>query len=918
MPRRLWPALLLCALIPTPAPAQEVERAKPGWLLPMPEVDADPKVPTLKAVVGHGWGEDISACAEIERYLRALADAAPDRARLIPYGRTIERRDLNYFIISSPANIARLDEIRAANLRLADPRTTTPEEVKRLAADVPAIVLMAYGVHGDEISSGDAAVLTAYHLLADRRAETKALLDKVVVILDPMQNPDGRDRFVHFHRENRGVAPDADPVAAERVHRWVSGRYNHYLFDMNRDWFLQTQVETRTRVAAYLRWQPHVTIDSHEMGTDAGHYYFDPPIEPILELITPRQREWFARFGRSQGRRFDAFGFGYTTREHYDGFYPGYGSTWPVLHGSIGILWEQPSARGLVVEREDGTTLHYHDGVRHHYVSSLSTVETAAANARELVDDFAAYRASAVAMGREGPVRDYLLLPGDTPARAARLADLLVKNGVEVRRTTGPVKVKAKADRDAPEKEWTAPGGSYHVALAQPAARLARSLLDPHFDMGEDVRRRELDRKARRLNDEIYDLTAWSLPTAFGVTALAVTAPAAIPSEPDPGPRSAGRVIGPERARVGYLVPAEDDEAMRLLAAMILKGFRAHVFDQPTKLGGVAFAKGTLLFRTADNPNTLHAAIRRAVADHGLMAYATDTGLVDEGAGLGGFDVTWVKPPKVAMLVDRPASPFSGHTWYLFDQAWHYPLTRVPAGSLSDLELNKYNVLILPDGRYPGPLGEPVVVRLKEWVRGGGTLVLVKGAASWATEKSAGLLASKPVKKPVKDDASKPATQTGGKPEPQAKADAKAVATGDKPGVSDEPKTDIKPDGKKNEETPDAVPGAFLRASAYDDHFVTFGVPPEFSPLVNTDLILAPLKPTDGRNLVNFAPRGRLLASGFCWPATLDLMAGKPLVLYQALGKGHVVAFADDPNFRAMVPTTQRLFLNAVFLGPGH
>ncbi|HEY2154585.1 MAG TPA: M14 family zinc carboxypeptidase, partial [Isosphaeraceae bacterium] len=552
MPRRSRPALLIpyALFLATAAPAQEAARNRPGWLLPMPEVDADPKVPTLKAVVGHAWGEDISSVAEIDRYLHALADAAPERVKLIAYGRTIERRDLSYLIVTSLANLARLEEIRAANLRLADPRKTTPEEAKSLAANLPAIVLMAYGVHGDEISSGDAAVLTAYHLLADRRPETRALLEKVVVIIDPMQNPDGRDRFVQFHRENRGVAPDSEPLAAERVQRWATGRHNHYLFDMNRDWFLQTQVETRTRVAEYLRWQPHVTIDSHEMGSDAGHYYFDPPIEPILELITPRQRDWFARFGRNQGRRFDAFGFGYTTREHYDGFYPGYGSTWPVLHGSIGLLWEQPSARGLVVDREDGTTLHYHDGVRHHYVSSLSTVETAAAHARSLVDDFYEYRASAVALGHDGPVRDYLLLAGATPARAARLAELLVKNGIEVRRTTAPVTVKAKAGLDRVETEWTAPAGSYHVAVAQPAARLARSLLDPDFDMGESVRKRELDRKARRLDDEIYDLTAWWLPTAFGVTALAVSSETAIPSDATSEPKATGRVIGPERARV--------------------------------------------------------------------------------------------------------------------------------------------------------------------------------------------------------------------------------------------------------------------------------------------------------------------------------------------------------------------------------
>ena len=204
---------------------------------------------------------------------------------------------------------------------------------------------------------------------------------------------------------------------------------------MNRDWFLQTQVETQTRIAAYLRWQPHVTIDAHEMGSNS-EYYFDPPADPILELITPKQREWFGRFGTRQGRRFDQYGFPYTSREVYDAFYPGYGSTWPTLHGSIGILWEQAGARGLVIDREDQKKLHYHDGVRHHYVSSISTVETAAAMGKELVKDFYEYRASAIALGRDGPVRDYVLLPGATPARTARLARLLVNNGIEVRRVT--------------------------------------------------------------------------------------------------------------------------------------------------------------------------------------------------------------------------------------------------------------------------------------------------------------------------------------------------------------------------------------------------------------------------------------------------------------------------------------------------
>ncbi len=904
MSQRKWKvAVLAIALSAVGSSVLSAVENPADWLLPLPEVDRDPRIPTLEQIAGHRWAHDISSHAEIERYLRALSAAAPDRTKLVPYGQTIEKRTLYYLVITSPKNLARISEIQAANLRLADPRVTTPEQATAIAQSNPAIVWMAYGVHGDEISSGDAAILTAYHLVADRRDSTRALLDKLVVIIDPMQNPDGRDRFVNFHRESRGIAPDPDPLAAERVQRWAFGRFNHYLFDMNRDWFLQTQAETRDRVAAYLQWQPQVTIDAHEMGPNS-EYYFDPPADPILELITPKQREWFGRFGTRQGRRFDQFGFPYTTREVYDAFYPGYGSTWPTLHGSIGILWEQAGARGLVVDREDQKKLYFHDGVRHHYISSLSTIETAAATAGDLLHDFYDYRASAIALGRDGPVRDYILLNGSTPARAARLAKLLVANGIEVRKLKSPATVKARANTESTAADRSAPAGSYHVTVAQPAGRLARSLLDAQFDMGEPFRKRQLDRKVRRLGDEIYDLTAWSLPLAFGITSLAIDGPFKIDSERAPAPRASGAVSGPAKAKVGYLIHAEDDAPMIALAKMLSLGYRVHVLDQPTKLGGENFAKGTLLVRTVENPESLHEIVHELAGEFGLSVTATDTGLVDEGAGLGGVFVTWIKPPKIAMLIDRPAAPSVGHTWYLFDQVWKYPATRIPGAAFAELDLAKYNVVILPDGRYPGPLGEPFVARLKDWVRGGGTLILVKGAALWATEKTAGLLASKPVKKPVKNPGDSSAvTEPDKKPPSTEKAD--------------KPAAEPKGEPEKNEETPDPVPGAFLRATVYDDHFVTFGSPPVITTLINTDLILTPLKPTDGRNLVNFVPKDPLV-SGFCWPQTLELLSGKPLVVYQSLGKGHVIAFADDPNYRGMSPTTQRFFLNAVFLGPGH
>jgi hypothetical protein len=307
-----------------------------------------------------------------------------------------------------------------------------------------------------------------------------------------------------------------------------------------------------------------------------------------------------------------------------------------------------------------------------------------------------------------------------------------------------------------------------------------------------------------------------------------------------------------------------------------------------------------LILKVHENSEQVHDQVITAANNFGLKVLATDTGLVDQGAHLGGPDVRWVKPPRVAMLVDRPTSYTSGHTWYLFDQVWQYPVTRVAGRALGNLDLSKYNVLILPDGNYSDAEapGERTVNRLKDWVRSGGTLIAIKGAAAWAAGDKVKLLATKVEKKPMKPGDSKTTAEP---------AESAPAAPGTSPGAE-----------RQEGEPPDPVPGAFLHASVYDDHWITFGMNRTTDVLVNTNLVLSPLKPMDGRNLVTFAASDNLLRSGFCWPETLKQMAGKPFVLYQSLGDGHVVGFVDDPNFRAMCPEVQRLFLNAVLLGPGH
>jgi putative intracellular protease/amidase len=889
LPRFVLPAFFLLVLCAAFAPAQgPAARGEAAWLLPVPELQPDPKIPTLAQIVGHAWGREISSHGEIERYLHALSKAAPERCKLVHYGRTNQGRNLYYLVISSAKNMKRLDEHAANNRALADARNTSPQRAKDLAAAAPAFVWFAYCVHGNETSPSDAALLTAYHLLADTRPQTAELLDHLVVILDPLQNPDGRDRFVQFHRETRGAFDQEHPLAADRQERWPGGRFNHYLFDMNRDWYLQTQRESQARVKAYLEWKPQIFVDAHEMGPDST-YFFDPSTEPYNPHTLARQKEWHLKIGRHHAARFDEHGFAYSTREMFDAFGPQYGSTWPTLHGAIGILWEQAGVRGRVIARKDQTKLYYHDGVRHHYVSGLATLEAAAKGRQQLLLDFYANSADSVRLGDSGPVRAFFLLEGKRPRRAEHLAALLRRNGIEVQRTTAAGVVQAADIVEGKSREHAIPAGSYFIPLDQPASRLALTLLERHQDMGAAYIKRQEDRVGRGLPDEIYDATAWSLPLAFDVPCLAATSSVALSSEPFASGPKPGDVLG-RRAKLGYMLSGADDGVLPTLCQWLGEGLRVRVLSEATKVAGHDFPRGSLLVRVAENPERVHDAVAAAAQKHGVVVHAVESAFVEEGASLGGPNVRWVKPPRVLLMTERPAQYSVGHTWYLFDQVWRYPVTRIAGNKLVETDWSKFDVCILPHGKYTDAEApnEDTVRRLREWVNGGGTLVLVGGAAAWATGDKVKLLASKIE---------------------QRRTDAGPVT----------PAADKKDEREKEEKRlPLAVPGVFLRADVRGDHFVTWGLGPKAHVFYSGDLIFQPLKePADGKNLVVMTgQRDNLLVSGYCWPQTLDLLPGKPYALAQKLGKGHVIAFADDPNYRAFSPHLQRLFFNAVFFGP--
>ncbi|MGH9220956.1 MAG: M14 family zinc carboxypeptidase, partial [Vicinamibacterales bacterium] len=365
----------------------------------------------MKSVLGHDHGEVITPPEGVAQYLQALQKAAPTRSRLIEYARSWEGRPLWLFVIGSPDRIAKLEQVKSDLQRFGDPRRTSGADADRLLKELPVVVWLIHGVHGNEISSADAALVEAYHLLASQGdAGVDTVLRDALVLIDPMQNPDGRARFVFQNLQGRAATADPAPYSAEHDEPWPGGRSNHYLFDMNRDWFAQSQPETRGRIKIGLEFLPQITVDLHEQGGDNA-YYFSPPAEAINPHVTKSQIAAWELLGRANAARFDERGWAYYIREVYDAFYPGYGDSWPTFQGSIGNTYEQASARGLAFTRRDGDTLTYRDGVMHHFNAAIVTAVTAARNREKFMRDYLEYRRTAIAEGEKGPIREYVIVP---------------------------------------------------------------------------------------------------------------------------------------------------------------------------------------------------------------------------------------------------------------------------------------------------------------------------------------------------------------------------------------------------------------------------------------------------------------------------------------------------------------------------
>ena len=908
---RRFAALLLA--LPLLLPAQTKFEYWPGTVY-------DPAVPTQKQVLGYEAGERISPPADIVRYLEALAAARPDRIQVHDYGKTWEGRRLVYAVIGNAANMKRLDQIKTGLDRLADPRKANEAEATRLMGTLPAVVWLAYGVHGNEISSPDAGLYMAYHLVAARNDKVvDGFLSKLVVAIDPLQNPDGRNRFVNSFESSLGLEPDPFPLAAEHTEPWPAGRTNHYFFDMNRDWVAITQPETKGRIRALREWHPQVVVDLHEMGTDAT-YYFAPPSDPYNPNMTKWQKDYQYDIGKGNAKRFDEFGFTYFTKDTYDAFYPGYGDSWPVYTGAIAMTYENGSTRGLVVRRPSSEmTVTFRDTVKRHFVSSMATCETTALHHDDVLKNFREYARTAVEEGTTGPVKEYILPRRGDTATVDKLAGLLVSQGVEVKRALAPFTTDGKPY----------PAGSYVVPLAQPAKRRIRVLLDANTSMDDKFLKEEEDRRKRRLSSEIYDVTAWSLPLQYNVEAVPVNAVSTGQFAPVPE-SDAPAAAAPAKAEVVYLIPWGTTAAGRFLATALRENLRVYGADKPFTQNGRVFPSGTLVLPVKENSANIHETVARIAKASGAEVVPSATTWIDEGHNFGSRYTPLFHKPVVAIAWDQPVNASSaGETRFVLERQFGYPVTAIRTQSLGSADLRQFNVIILPDvaaggrggggGGYAEALGPNGIARLKQWVSGGGTLIGISGAVQFLADPRAGMLAIQREDRvpetpapagPGRGGAAANSGASPGAATPPSSVPGKLLAT-----AADFDKA-IQPDS----EAPESLHGALAKCNVDKEQWINAGVPDNVFAMVSGRNIFTPIKIDKGVNAVTFAGPEALAASvsGYMWDEYRKQLAFKPFVVVSRSGGGNVIGFTENPNYRAAMDGLNLLLLNAVFRGPAH
>ena len=807
--------------------------------------------------LGYQLGSRYTPHFKIVQYFEYLSTQQPNKIKLIEYGHTSENRPLIAAFVGSEANIENLERIRVNNLRLAN---ITRD---RMAADenAPAIVWLSYNVHGNETSSSEAAMQTIYSLVDPSNKQSAAWLEQTVVVIDPCINPDGRDRYVNWFNSVAGKTPNALLYAREHREPWPGGRTNHYYFDLNRDWAWQTQAESKARMKLYLEWMPQVHVDYHEQGIEEP-YYFPPAAEPYHDVITPWQREFQKMIGKNHAKYFDQNNWLYFTKLRFDLLYPSYGDTYPTYNGAIGMTYEQGGiGAGLAVFMASGDSLTLRQRIDHHYTTSMSTIELSAAQSKKLVKEYRSFFNKAVQEGY-GNYKSYIIkYKKEDNQRIRQLLQLLDRNGIRYEAATGTT--SGYNYLSGKEETFSVGVNDILISAIQPRSAMVKVLFEPQTSLSDS---------------STYDITAWSLPYAYGLNAYA--SKQKIKGTGSYIAESIPRNTGEDA--YGYIIPWEGVSSAKAAGLLLQKGVMLRYNELPLETGGRKFERGSIIILKTGNKSftdDLAEIVKQACDDANVYAVPITTGLVDKGDDLGSDRIYEMHQKNAVLLTGEGVNAnAAGAIWHFFDDELNYPVTLVNTNEIQRVNWSQTDVLIMTDGRYSFLNEKEQSEKIRSWVEQGGKIILLDGAVATFSKLDWGLKLKKE----------------------EAASDKNDKASG----------TIKIYENRERDELMEMTPGSIYQVELDRTHPLSFGYPSYYFTLKQDGRIFELIK-DNGWNVGVI--KKNALRAGFVGANLKGKLEDGMLVGEQLIGNGKIIYFTDDLLFRSFWQNGKLMLCNALF-----
>ena len=900
----------------------------------------DPSIDHPNEFLDFNYGERVASPEQIENAINTYKQQS-NKIKVLNYAVSHEGRPLHALIISSPENIAQIDGIKENLSSLSDARITNDREAKKIIDSLPAIAWMAYSIHGNETSGSDAALGLIYHLIASNDSEVENLLDNMIIIVDPVMNPDGRSRFTKSLEQFRGTAPNYDDQSLIHTGDWPYGRTNHYYFDLNRDWIYLTQPETQGRVSLINEWKPQILVDAHEMGAQ-DTFMTGPAREPINKNMDRDLVKWGNVFAQDQGSEFDRRNWRFYTGEWHEDLYPGY-SFYVNFRGTLGILYEQSRMAEDGVRRPEGTIQSYKESVHHQFISSLTNLNTLSANSKSMYNDYWEARKLNVSKESDWANQTFVILPTKNSSRINTLADKLKSQNIEIYTNKQNINVKnvLKQTGDIVE-EFNIPAGSMIIPNRQPEAPLISAILEFDAEIDEDVLKKEREATLRDGSSIMYDTTAFNFTMMYGLEA--VTVPEYVKGNLSLWEPSSVEIDVDEKA-IMWIVDGTDDLSVTFAARLMEQGVQVRIVDKDISLSGKSLSRGSPVVIAMDNPKNskLVQLVKNTAEDLNISVSSLYTGFgPEELPDWGGRHFRLLNKPQIAILSHEGFSSYDvGVSWWSLDHHLGIRHSQLNTSMIGYADLRRYNTLIMPSGYRS--LNQAEMSVLKDWIKQGGTLIANNGSTRMLVSDNS-ITSIKDVSDSFENShdynikLQREFLSKNTSIDLDYVNNNKIASDISYPWEETENRIDSDTLKKRDKWQSLFMPsGAFVSGRIDDKHWLTFGTI-DTLPLLysNFPVLMAGsgskavirvgelINDTnqDIYKTINWSdiPAGNDLnirMSGLVWPEASARIANSAYLTQERYGKGQIILFSGEPNFRGSSLGTNRLWLNSVVYGSG-